>query len=75
MRLVGFPLTLSLIVRFKFNCSEDSSTELQNNTMKGSETKRQSDAKTVQRAFAMNKKVYIFYDSCFFGIFTVIILN
>jgi len=50
-------LTLLLIRRFKFNCSEDSSTELQNNTMEALETKRQSDAKTVQRAFAMNKKV------------------
>jgi hypothetical protein len=29
-------------------------------TMKASETKRQNDAKAVQRAFAMNKKVLIF---------------
>ncbi|KAK7399543.1 hypothetical protein VNO78_10728 [Psophocarpus tetragonolobus] len=35
---------------------EDSSTELENDIMKASETERQSDAKAVQRAFAMNKK-------------------
>ena len=39
------------------NSREDSSTELGNDMMKASETKRQSDAKAVQRAFAMNKKV------------------
>ncbi|QCD84702.1 ATP-binding cassette [Vigna unguiculata] len=43
--------------------SEDSSTELQNNTMEALETKRQSDAKTVQRAFAMNKKDSAFSNS------------
>jgi len=31
--------------------------------MKASETKRQSDAKAVQRAFAMSKKVLIYSDS------------
>ncbi|KAK7280992.1 hypothetical protein RIF29_08607 [Crotalaria pallida] len=34
---------------------EDTSTEMGVDTMKASETKRQSDAKAVQRAFAMNK--------------------
>ncbi|CAJ1938095.1 unnamed protein product [Sphenostylis stenocarpa] len=43
--------------------SEDSSTELQNDTIKALETKRQSDAKTVQRAFAMNKKDSAFSNS------------
>lgn len=31
-------------------------------TMKASEKKRQSDAKAVQRAFSMSKKVYIYSD-------------
>ncbi|MED6137180.1 ATP-binding cassette sub- D member 1 [Stylosanthes scabra] len=42
---------------------EDSSTEVGVNTMKASETKRQSDAKAVQRAFAMNKKDNAFSNS------------
>ncbi|KAG5136570.1 hypothetical protein JHK82_021301 [Glycine max] len=42
---------------------EDSSTELGNDMMKASETKRQSDAKAVQRAFAMNKKDSAFLNS------------
>ncbi|XP_014508756.1 ABC transporter D family member 1 [Vigna radiata var. radiata] len=43
--------------------SEDSSTALQNNTMKALETKRQNDAKAVQRAFAMHKKDSAFSNS------------
>ncbi|CAL0333141.1 unnamed protein product [Lupinus luteus] len=42
---------------------EDSSTEMGIDTMKASETKRQSDAKAVQRAFAMNKKDSAFSNS------------
>ncbi|KAH1251054.1 ABC transporter D family member 1 [Glycine max] len=42
---------------------EDSSTELGNDTVKALETKRQSDAKAVQRAFAMNKKGSAFSNS------------
>ncbi|MED6148441.1 ATP-binding cassette sub- D member 1 [Stylosanthes scabra] len=42
---------------------EDSSTEVGVNTMKASETKRQSDAKAVQRAFSMNKKDNAFSNS------------
>ncbi|TKY60288.1 ABC transporter D family member 1 [Spatholobus suberectus] len=42
---------------------EDSSTELGIDTMKASETKRQSDAKAVQQAFAMNKKDSAFSNS------------
>ncbi|XP_019415077.1 PREDICTED: ABC transporter D family member 1 [Lupinus angustifolius] len=42
---------------------EDSSTEMGIDTMKTSETKRQSDAKAVQRAFAMNKKDSAFSNS------------
>ncbi|PNY10448.1 ABC transporter D family member 1-like protein [Trifolium pratense] len=42
---------------------EDSSTEMGIDTMKVSETKRQNDAKAVQRAFAMNKKDSAFSNS------------
>ncbi|XP_027363355.1 ABC transporter D family member 1-like isoform X2 [Abrus precatorius] len=42
---------------------EDSSTELGIDTMKVSDTKRQSDAKAVQRAFAMNRKDSAFSNS------------
>ncbi|KAE9604779.1 putative fatty-acyl-CoA-transporting ATPase [Lupinus albus] len=42
---------------------DDSSTEMGIDTMKASETKRQSDAKAVQRAFAMNKKDSAFSNS------------
>lgn len=62
------------VIKYKIqilNSREDSSTELGNDTVKALETKRQSDAKAVQRAFAMNKKVKIFCDSGVFGFFTV----
>jgi len=36
-------------------------------TMKTSETKRQSDAKAVQRAFSTSKKVWIFSDLVLFA--------
>ncbi|XLS57775.1 hypothetical protein HN51_007530 [Arachis hypogaea] len=39
---------------------EDSSSELRIDTIKASQTKRQRDAKTVQEAFATNKKIQIF---------------
>jgi hypothetical protein len=42
-------------------------------TMKASETKRQTDAKAVQRAFAMSKKVLIFSDFDF-DVFIVLCL-
>lgn len=42
---------------------EDSSTEMGIDTMKASETKRQTDAKAVQRAFAMSKKDSAFSSS------------
>ncbi|KAK7281010.1 hypothetical protein RIF29_08638 [Crotalaria pallida] len=42
---------------------EDSSTEMGVDTMKASDTKRKSDAKAVQRAFAMNKKDSAFSNS------------
>ncbi|KAJ1377343.1 P-loop containing nucleoside triphosphate hydrolase, partial [Sesbania bispinosa] len=42
---------------------EDSSTEMGIDTMKASETKRQSDAKAVQRAFALSKKDSAFSNS------------
>ncbi|KAK7358975.1 hypothetical protein VNO77_00918 [Canavalia gladiata] len=42
---------------------EDSSTELGIDTKKALETKRQSDARTVQQAFAMNKKDTAFANS------------
>lgn len=42
---------------------EDSSSERGVNTMKASETKRQSDAKAVQRAFSMSKKDSAFSNS------------
>lgn len=46
--------------------SRDDSSEVGIDTMKASETERQSDAKAVQRAFAMNKKVQIlsYFGSC-----------
>jgi len=62
------------VIKYKIqilNSREDLCTELGNDTMKALETKRQSDAKAIQQAFDMNKKVKIFCDSGVFGFFTV----
>ncbi|MED6197488.1 ATP-binding cassette sub- D member 1 [Stylosanthes scabra] len=46
----------AIVYRIQICYREDSPTELGIDTMKASQTKRQSDAKAVQQAFAMNKK-------------------
>ena len=72
MLLITVLLWIYVIVyKIQIYTREDSSTELGIATMKASETKRQSDAKAVQRAFSMNKKVQIFSDSGSCDIFIV----